>query len=297
MPKEIKVAVVGLDTSHSIEFTKRIQAPECPSDQKVNGMKVVSCMRFDTPFQNEEGQDKRQKQLEDWGVKVTADFKEAVKDCDAVLIEINDPAYHLQYFKKCAELGKPMFLDKPLADNFENGKEIYDIARKNNLKVFSCSSLRFVPQLIKTIESMPEPLFSGFYGPLGLAPSGSSILWYGVHAFEMLERTMGKGALRVFTVKDPSGVTVVVEYPGKKHAVVELIEDAYVYGGVLRNKEKSFPFVVDMSKAYSDLLSEIGKFFAGNNAPLYMEDTLEVMSMLDAAEKSFKSGKHEIVKR
>lgn len=26
--------MVGLDTSHSIEFTKRIQSPDCPEEQK-----------------------------------------------------------------------------------------------------------------------------------------------------------------------------------------------------------------------------------------------------------------------
>ena len=296
MPKEIKVAIIGLDTSHSIEFPKRMQAPDCPADQKVAGMKAVSCLRFETPFQNKEGLDKRQKQLESWGVKVTLDFKEAVKGVDAIMIEINDPAFHLEYFKKCAGLGNPIFLDKPLADNFKNGKEITDIIQKKKLKVFSCSSLRFVPQLSKSLEALPKPQFSGFYGPLGLAPAGSSIVWYGVHAFEMLERAMGKGAKNVFTVKDSTGVTVVVEYPDKRKGIVELVEGAYVYGGVLRTTDKSMPFVVDMSRAYTDLLIEIGNFFAGGNPPVYIEDTLEVMSMLDSAENSLKSGKKETVK-
>jgi len=53
MCKEVKVAVIGLDTSHTIEFTRRMQALDCPEDQKVLGMKVVRCMRFSTPFTDE----------------------------------------------------------------------------------------------------------------------------------------------------------------------------------------------------------------------------------------------------
>lgn len=71
MAHEIKIAIVGLDTSHSIEFTKRLQAPDCPAEMRVPNMKVVSCLRFETPFQNKEGLDARQAQLESWGVKVT----------------------------------------------------------------------------------------------------------------------------------------------------------------------------------------------------------------------------------
>ncbi len=297
MDTEIRVAVIGLDTSHSLEFTRRMQAPDCPEDQKVKGMKVVNCMRFSTPFQSEEGLDERQKQLEEWGVKVTVDFNEAVADCDAIMIEINDPSYHLEYFTKCAEFEKPIFLDKPMADNSKDGKTIYAIAKERNLKVFSASSLRFVPQLKEACNTVPAPLFAGIYGALGKAPSGSSIVWYGVHAFEMLQRTMGRGALRVFARKDPAGVVAIVEYQDERRGIVELTNDVYQYGGCLRDKEKAAPFVADTARAYSDELVAITKFFNGADAPLELEDTLEVMSMLDAAERSSKTGKVEIISR
>jgi hypothetical protein len=41
---------------------------------------------------------------------------------------------------------------------------------------------------------------------------------------------------------------------------------------------------------------EIGRFFAGGRSPVDMEDTQEVMAMLDAAERSRQSGKKEAVK-
>ena len=63
MAKELKVGIIGLDTSHTIEFTKRFQAPDCPKEDKVGGVKVVAAMRFDSPFQKKEGLDERQKQL------------------------------------------------------------------------------------------------------------------------------------------------------------------------------------------------------------------------------------------
>ena len=101
MKEEIRVAIIGLDTSHSVEFPRRMQAPDCPEKNRVEGLRAVTCLRFETPFTNKQVLDERQKQLEAWGVKVTEDFDEAVSDCDAIMIEINDPAYHLEYFKKC----------------------------------------------------------------------------------------------------------------------------------------------------------------------------------------------------
>lgn len=286
----LKACLIGLDTSHTIEFARRMQAPDVKPEQKVDGITALTCLRFSTPFQSEEGLDQRQKQLEEWGIKVTTDFDEAVAGCDVLLLEINDPAYHLEYFKKCAELGKPMFLDKPLADNIKNGKAIYDLAKEKNVRVTSASSLRFVPQLSEALKAVPQPTFAHVYGALGKAPAGSSIVWYGVHAFEMLQRALGSGAVSVLARRDKAGAVAIVEYPDNRRGVVELNEGVYKYGGTLRTKETVAPYVVDMGRAYSDLLEEIVKFFNGAEPSVTMDDALEVMAMLDAAEGSSHTG-------
>ena len=50
-----------------------------------------------------------------------------------------------------------------------------------------------------------------------------------------------------------------------------------------------------MGSAYTDLLVEIGKFLAGGEAPMDMAETLEIMAMLDAAERSLQSGTQETI--
>ncbi len=291
MKKEIKVAIIGLDTSHSVEFPRRMQAPDCPEKNKVEGLKAVTCLRFETPFTNAEILDERQKQLEAWGIKVTESFDEAVENCDAIMIEINDPAYHLEYFKKCATLGKPIFVDKPLADTYENGKEIARLAKENNVKVMSASSLRFAQNLVEACNKVAKPSQMYCYGPLGIPAVGSGIIWYGVHSFEMLERGMGRGALSVDVKKDESGAVAVVEYPDNRRGFVELTVGAYTYGGTLRSGSDVASYVVDSSMIYTEELKEIGKFFATGEASLQLEDALEVMHLLDAAAESYKTGK------
>jgi hypothetical protein len=290
--KIMNVAIIGLDTSHSVELPKRMQAADCPANEKIEGLRAISCLRFPSPFQTEEGQDGRQKTLEGWGVKVTRNFDEAVANCDAIMIEINDPAMHVDYFKKCAVLGKPMFLDKPIADTLAHGKKIVSIMQEKNLRVFSASSLRFVTALANACQEMPSPIFTSVYGPLGAAAAGSSIVWYGVHAFEMLQRAMGRGAESVRVIKDGAGVVAVVKYPNNRRGIVELNDAAYAYGGVLRTKDKSVPYVVDMSMAYTLLMKEIIAFFHGGSAPVDMAtDTLEIMALLEAAQKSANNGR------
>jgi predicted dehydrogenase len=287
----IKVAIIGLDTSHSVEFPRRMQAPDCPEKNKVEGLRAVTCLRFETPFTNKEVLDERQKQLEAWGVKVTEDFDEAVSDCDAIMLEINDPEYHLEYFKKCADLNKPIFLDKPMADNYENAKAIYDLAQEKNLKVISASSLRYSQSLVDACNKVPAPEQAYIYGPLGVPPVGSGIIWYGVHCFEMLEKAMGIGALSVDVRQDAAGAVAIVEYPDKRRGIVELTVGNYSYGGTLRADGKNTSYIVDNSMIYTEELKEILEFFRTGEASVKLEDALEVMDMLDTAARSYKEGK------
>jgi predicted dehydrogenase len=296
MAKQINVGIIGLDTSHSIEFSRRMQAPDCPAADKVEGLHVLACMRFETPFQDKKGLDARQKQLEGWGVHVTESFDEAVKGCDALMLEINDPAYHVEYFRKAVTLGKPIFLDKPLADTIAHGKEIVSLAARHTARVFSASSLRFSPQLEEACRKVPKPQLGYVYGSLGKAPAGSSIVWYGVHAFEMLERAMGRGAANVITRRGRLGAVVLVGYGDERRGVVELTEGSS-YGGMLRTVKEGEPFAVDGSRIYTDELKKVQRFFATGETPVALEDTLEIMALLDAAEQSAQSGKEVAVAR
>ena len=104
MSENWKIAIIGLDTSHSTAFPELMQDPKTPENLQIHGIRTVSCLRFETPFQNKEGLDKRQEYLESIGVKVTENFEEAVQDCDAIIIAINDPRCHAEYFEKCASV-------------------------------------------------------------------------------------------------------------------------------------------------------------------------------------------------
>ena len=211
---DMKVAIIGLDTSHSVAMPKLMNDPACEPDMKVSGLKAVTCLRFETPFQGKEGLDNRQAQLEGWGVKVTLDFDEAIADCDAIMMEINDPAYHLDYFKRLANLGKPIFLDKPMAANVAESREIMDLARRYGTRVWSGSSLPFSPAIKAAMEKTNgQPVVIGScFGAMGTAPAGDSLIWYGVHSFEMLQRLMGTGAKLVRSIDTDVSVVTSVDY-------------------------------------------------------------------------------------
>ncbi|MBN2853307.1 MAG: Gfo/Idh/MocA family oxidoreductase [Clostridia bacterium] len=293
--KDIKVAIIGLDTSHSLQFASRMQDANCDITQKVMGLRAISCLAFVTPFQDEKGIKERTLELEKLGVKVTSSFEEAVEGAEALMLEVNDPSLHVEYFEKCAKLKLPMFLDKPLADTIENGIKIYEIAKKYDAKVFSASSLRFMKEIDYACKIIQKPERANVFGALGIAMAGESVVWYGVHTFEMLQKLLGRGATSISAHQDDKGVVAIVKYNDNRRGVVELNEGAWVYGGSLRTSQDCESFTIDMSTAYKGELDQVSKFFHGGENPVDFLDTLEVMNMLDTTVKSLKSGKEELL--
>lgn len=296
--QQIKIAIIGLDTSHSVELPRLMCSPEVKPEMKIEGMTVTACQRFETPFQNKEGLDKRQEQLESWGIKVTESFEEAVRDCDAIQIEINDPAYHLPYFEKAVTLGKPIFLDKPLAGTLEDGRKILELARKHKARVFSGSSLPLTPTIPVALAKLDGEILLGHtFGALGTAPAGDSLIWYGVHSFEMLQRLMGCGAEKVFAIDNGVSVVSSINYSGNRRGLVESIRGMWTYGGRAQSMKSAEFFHVDSSQLYYHLMTHIRSFFQGGEAPIPLEQTFEGLAMMDAARKSIDSGKEVAVEK
>lgn len=295
MASDLKLGMIGLDTSHSIEFARLLQG-DAPAEQRVAGMRVMSCLRFPSPFQAEDGQDKRQAQLETWGVKVTRSLDDVVKGVDALLIEINDPDQHWKYFEPVAGLGLPIFLDKPFAGTVEDGRKILGLARAKGTKVWSSSSLRFMDRLQAARREVPDAVLGHAYGPLGKAPSGSSLVWYGVHTVEMLVAALGTGAARVRAVRDSHGMVIVVQYADGRRGVAECNEGTWFYGGRLQSQKELRVFEPKPNESfYATLVAAVRDGFLSGQVPVPLATAHEILAILVAADRSAASGAEEPV--
>ncbi len=294
----IRVGIIGLDTSHSIELVRRMQAPDCPEAERVPGYRAVTCLRFETPFQNQAGLDQRQRQLEAWGVSVTTSFEAAAAGCDAYLLTINDGSFHLDYFRKVAALGKPVFVDKPFATTLEDARDIIRLARKHHTRACSGSSLPFNPALADALAPFAGVHLAHVYGELGQAPAGDSLVWYGVHTFETLQRIMGPGARSVFARESEAETLAMIDYGAGRQGVVECVPGSYFYGGRAHGKDrdgKPLMKAFTLPSSYAALLRVLRPFFEGGPAPVSLETSFEGLAMMIAARRSIQTGQPEPV--
>ena len=92
--------------------------------------------------------------LKEYGVQTYSDYKELLDaglDIDLVAIATQD-AQHKEHSIYALERGYNLLLEKPIAPNEADCMEIYQVAKKNNCKVFVCHVLRYSPFYTKVKE-------------------------------------------------------------------------------------------------------------------------------------------------
>ncbi len=291
----IKIAIIGIDTSHSVAYPSVLQGP----DRALTGMRAVSCLSFPTPFTNRQTMETRRAQLTALGVKVTENLDEALAGCDAIMLEINDGSYHLEYFRKVAGLGKPVFLDKPLACSLADGRAILRLAQKHRTRVWSGSSIPFLPDIVRARAAVPEVRLAHLFGPLGIAPAGDSLIWYGVHVVEALQSLMGPGPQSVQAMETANGIVAAVDYGQERQGLLEIVKKCGSYGGRVqggfKGESRVHQFVCDTSVNKQAIMRVMKKFFNGGPAPVTLRTTFEGLAIMAAARRSIETGRAERV--
>jgi predicted dehydrogenase len=124
-----RVGIIGLDTSHSVAFTKSLNAADALPELK--GYKVVAAYPrgsadIESSVKRIAGYTEDVKKL---NVEITNSIKDLLKKVDVVLLETNDGRPHLEQALMVLQAGKPMFIDKPVAGSLKDTIAIYEAAK------------------------------------------------------------------------------------------------------------------------------------------------------------------------
>ena len=287
---EIRVGIIGTDTSHVTAFTKLLNDKSDPNH--VAGARVVAAFKGGSPDVDASRTriDRFAAELKDkWGIEFVDSIEELCEKVDAVLLESVDGRPHLNQVRPVFRAKKRVFIDKPLSASYADAREIVRLARESSVPFFSSSSLRFVAdiQAIKNSDKHGGIHGAFTFGPENLEPHHPDLFWYGVHAVEMLYTLLGAGCEQVTRVKTDSGDTVVGRWKdGRIGTMRGLIRGRQDYGAVAFGMKAVLATPMPMNSDYRGLLVEVVKFFQSGVPPVEPEETLEIMAFMEAAELS-----------
>ncbi|MBO7721449.1 MAG: Gfo/Idh/MocA family oxidoreductase [Kiritimatiellae bacterium] len=294
---DIKVGIVGLDTSHSLRFTEimNVSKPDF-----ARGFRVTAAYKWGSKdiFSSTNRFPKYIEEIGKMGVEVVPTLDELLAKVDCVCLETNDGREHLWQAEKIFKSGKRCFIDKPLAADLHDCAAIVRAGERSGASYFTASCLRFGKVAKKArAGELGAPVRGAFTStPVSYEKTHSDFYWYAVHGAEHLYAIMGAGCGTVTTTSSPDGDILAGRWKDGRLGVVRTLtvtKPGAGYGGKIYLERmdapgKGEPSVVDAGtiEGYMPLVEEILKFFRTGVAPVTPRESLEVMTFLEAAKLS-----------
>jgi predicted dehydrogenase len=285
----IRVGIIGLDTSHCIEFTRIFNDASDP--EHVPGVRVVAAFKGGSPDIDASRNriDGFTAELRDkWKIKIVDSIPTLCTMVDAVLLESLDGRAHLEQVRPVLAAGKPVFIDKPLADSYRDAREIARLAKQAGVPWFSSSSLRFWEET-QRLKSSPETggiVGCEVYGPCPIQPQQPDLMWYGIHAVEALYTIMGPGCETVTRVNTDGTDVLVGKWSDGRIGVMRGIRKGPHDYGITLFGAKAVLRSGSQRESYRPLLAEIAKFFRTRMPPVNQDETLEIIAFMEAGDIS-----------
>jgi predicted dehydrogenase len=290
---DIRIGIIGTDTSHVPAFTKLLNEDAAAKDH-VAGARVVAAYKGGSK-DIEESAGRVDKYADDihtqWGVEIVDSIPALLAKVDAVLLSSVDGRIHLEQARPVIAAHKPLFIDKPLASTLEDAREIARLAREAGVPWFSSSSLRF--GVLGAMGRQINATAVTTWGPGPFEPHHYlDLSWYAIHPIEVLYTLMGPGCESVSRVSGKDLDTIVGRWKDGRVGTVNAARPYSDYGAIVfqgRQVVENHPKAAAATD-YHPLVEEIVKFFQSGKPPVSSEETLEIFAFMDAAQRSKEQG-------
>ena len=282
----IRLGMVDFDTSHVVEFTKRLHRQGVPEEQWVDGARVVAGCPGESAMMPERIGPYTE-QLRQMGVEMVARPEDLLGRVDGVLIESQEGAAHLRRARPFLEAGMPLFIDKPFTSSVHDAIEIARLSSSHLAPVFSSSALRFTPELVTLLEDhegLGTIHGAAAWTPASTHPGNPGLFHYGIHGVEVLYTVMGPGCREVWCAAEAGGEVVMGRWRDGKIGTLRGIRTGAAPFGVTVFAEKTVRTLdLDTRFTYRELLRQIVAYFETGRPPVPLSHTGEIVAVIEAA--------------
>jgi len=204
------------------------------------------------------------------------DFRDKV---DGIMIPAaTNPEHHWELFRRCADLGVPVFVDKPFAPDAATAAKIFALAQEKQVAVFSTSSLRFSDEVIELQELSPS--MAQAWG--GWSDKFDEFI---IHPVEAVMSLLGPDVLAVRRYSEGSRHRIELIYPGSRRGEIYFWPGAQAYE-VTAFGESEWKHRTISSPIFERLIDRVFTMFESGQPAVAVRDTLAVLKVIDACRDS-----------
>lgn len=289
-PPDLRIGMIGLDTSHAEQFTMRLNDAANPNH--IPGGRVVAAFPSSSPDLEDsksrvEGYTTTVR--DKYGVKIVGSIQELCSAVDAVMILSFDGRKHKEQAEEVIAMKKPFFLDKPVAASLKDAVQIYRLADTVGVPMFSASAVRWYPGVVEIATAEKTPARSVLsYGPSPLLTGHPDLFFYGIHPTEALFTVMGTGCESVSRAGSADASIVTGIWDGARTGTLHAMH-MWKMGSASYKLIRFTEIQAIEQKSqgdYTPMLREIVKFFQTKQPPVTAAQTLEIYAFMEAAEES-----------
>jgi predicted dehydrogenase len=313
----VRVGLIGLDTSHALTFTRILHDPNDPFH--IPGARVVAAYPGgspDMPISISRVDGFTSELRATHGVRIIDAPEDVAEACDLVFILASDGRIHPALFRTVAGCGKPVFIDKPFAVSASDAQDMFTLAAETGTRVFASSAFRYADGLVSALNSIHaagervKTCRVRYW--LQIQETQGRYFWYGIHGAEMLLAIMGRGVREVEASGSADQDSITVWHDdGRQSAIIGSTVDGTFHVAIETEKRE---LNIDLSSSMPslsarllwsalDVLTEghfprlwgataVGSVSGTRPGRAYdpvLEDTIKIVGLLDAAQCSYAS--------
>src|SRR5438477_910788 len=165
----IKLGMLDFDTSHVVEFARRLHHQGIAKEQWVDGAEIVVACPGESRIMPDRIPGFKNA-IEKLGIPLVDKPTDMIGRVDGMLIESQQGGVHWERARPFLEAGLPCFIDKPFTCGVAHARMLADLATRKNVPIFSSSSLRYAPELVAFAADAKHGKVHGVlaYGPAPL---------------------------------------------------------------------------------------------------------------------------------
>ncbi len=288
----LRVGIVDCDSSHCIEFARRLNQAGVDRDQFVDGARIEAVWCGESLMAPERIPGFRA-ELQQLEIPFVAEPTDLIGNVDVVLVLSLCGAAHLERARPFLEAGLPTFVDKPFTCSLADAQAIASLAADHNTLCFSSSGLRFSQEVVDFRSSPTWGDLHGLitYGPAKRADKNPGLFHYGIHCVELLIELLGPDCESVSAISNDGAEVVTGRWADGRLGTVRgsrTGSTAYGFAAFCENGVASGP--VSTRFAYRNLLQAIVRSVETGTPAVPLESSLAVVRFITAALKSEQLG-------
>ena len=170
------------------------------------------------------------------------------------------------------------------------------LAEDHQTPVMSTSALRYAEGLTSILQQTDKGRVIGAdcFGPMEMQATQPGFFWYGIHTVEMLFTILGQGAQSVMTFSNEEHDVVTASWADGRIGTIRGNRQGNSQFGAVIHFEHGSEFVAihaQQKPYYASLLEQIIAFFQDGVSRVPLQETQEVIRLIEAANESQRTGR------